>query len=140
MGQAWASAGALALLCALALVAQASPAALDTYVVAIPPSVDPIGTRGGYATLVVVADTAGTLTLVNADITAHDVVADDPGPGTNAWCTRFAGHGYCPLFASRIVGIAGETPVEGTQALEPGSTYGFHCSIHHWMQGTLVAI
>lgn len=143
MGKAWVSGGIVLLLGALPLVL-ASPAALDTKVVAIPPSVDPttgaIGTRGGYANAVAVVDVAGTLTFVNADISAHDLVAREAGPSDAPWCSRYAGQGSCPLFASRIVGLGGEAVVEGTDRLAPGATYGFFCSIHPWMSGTLVAV
>lgn len=122
----------------------ASPAALDTHALVVPPSVDPatgaVGARGGYAGSVVVADVAGTLTLTNADLIAHDLVAREPGPEDNPWCVRFAGFDPCPLFASPIVGMAGQATVEGTDQLVPGTTYPFVCSIHHWMQGTLIAI
>lgn len=142
MGQAWASvAGIVLVLTVLPLTTLASPAAIDTQIVAIPPSVDPVGTRGGYATLVAVADVDGTLTFVNADISAHDVIAEEPGPTDNAWCARYiGGHGYCPIFASRLVGVGGQAVIEGTDQLEAGTTYAFYCSVHHWMQGTIVAI
>lgn len=123
----------------------ASPAAIDTTILTIPPSVDPttgaIGTRGGYAPIAVVADVAGTLTITNADLTAHDIVSVAPGPADNAWCARFVvGHGYCPLFASPLVGLGRSAVVQGTEQLVPGATYPFFCSVHHWMEGTLVAI
>lgn len=131
------------LLC-LAPLALASPAALDAHVVTVTPTVDPttgtVGTRGGYASVVVVADVAGTLTLTNADLTAHDVVSKALGPDDNPWCGRYVGHHVCPLFASPLVGVGEQAQVEGIDQLKPGTTYEFFCSIHHWMRGTLVAI
>lgn len=139
----WASAAAIALL-TFAPVALASAAALDTYVVTVPPSADPttgaVGTRGGYLVAAVVADVDGTVTLVNADLSAHDVVSDALGPTDNPWCPRYVGHRFCPLFASPLVGLGGEAVVEGTDQLVPGTTYGFFCSVHSWMTGTLVAV
>ena len=143
MGQAWARA-AMALLLAASPLALASPAALDSMVIAFPPSADPttgaIGTRGGYANVVAVADVAGTLTFQNLDITAHDVIAHDLGPTDNPWCARYVGHHFCPLFASPLVGLGEQAVVEGTDQLQPGTTYEFFCSVHHWMTGTLVAV
>lgn len=142
MGKAGASV-AIVLLIALVPLSLASPAALDATVVAVPPSVDPngsVGTRGGYLNNVFVVDVDGTLTFVNADITAHDIVSEELGPTDNPWCARYVGHHFCPLFASPLVGLGGQTTVEGTDQLEPGRTYHFFCSVHHWMTGTLVAI
>lgn len=139
----WAGVAAAIILCLVPAVA-ASPAALTTHIATVPPSVDPttgqVGTRGGYAVTVVVADTAGTLTLTNLDLTAHDLVADELGPTDNPWCPRFVGHHDCPLFASPIAGLGDQVDVEGLAQLEPGTTHEFFCSIHHWMTGTIVAI
>lgn len=139
MGKAGASV-AIVLLIALVPLGLASPAALDATVVAVPPSVDPAGTRGGYLNSVFVVDVAGTLTFLNADIAAHDIVSEELGPTENPWCARYVGHHFCPLFASPLVGLGGQATVEGTDQLEPGRTYTFFCSVHHWMTGTLVAI
>ncbi|HET6403846.1 MAG TPA: hypothetical protein VFH78_04310 [Candidatus Thermoplasmatota archaeon] len=142
MGQAWARLVLASLL--LVPVVAASPAALDTRVVALPPSVDPstggVGMRGGYAPVVVVADVSGTLTFTNLDIAAHDIIAKQLGPTDNPWCSRYVGHHFCPLFASPLIGLGKEAVVEGTDQLQPGRTYDFFCSIHHWMTGTIVAI
>lgn len=141
MGAVGASLAILFLLIAVPLTL-ASPAALDGHIVTIPPSVNPltgqVGTRGGYATTVVLADVAGTLTLTNADLSAHDVVSQALGPASNAWCPCYVGPHYCPLFASPLVRLGGEGVVQGTEQLEPGTTYEFFCSVHPWMRGTLV--
>lgn len=143
MGKAGASV-AIVLLVLLLPLGLASPAALDTHVVAVPPSADPstgaVGLRGGYLNSVFVVDVAGTLTFTNADITAHDLVSTEDGPADNPWCARFVGHHDCPLFASPLIGLGKQGVVEGTDQLVPGTTYTFYCSIHHWMTGTLVAI
>ena len=144
MGKAGGSVALVLVLLAIPMTVLASPAAFDSIITTVPPSLDPttgaIGTRGGYASAVIVADVAGTLTLVNADITAHDLISDELGPADNPWCSRYVGHHFCPLFASPIVGLGGQAVVQGTDQLESGKTYSFFCSIHHWMTGTLVAV
>lgn len=143
MGRASARAALLLLVLAPQLVL-ASPAALDAYILGVPPSIDPltgkVGTRGGYAPSVVVADVAGTLTFTNLDIAGHDVVSAAEGTGSEPWCARFVGHHPCPLFASALVGFGESSVVEGIDRLEPGTTYGFSCSVHDYMTGTLVAV
>jgi plastocyanin len=60
----------------------------------------------------------------NLDFVDHDVVADAKGPdGT-------------PLFRSEIIGRGASSPVAGTEFLTTGD-YGFFCSIHPNMKGTL---
>ncbi len=143
MGKAWAC-GAIVALLALVPLGAASPLALASHIVVVPPGVDPstgsVGTRGGYLPGVVVADISGTLTLTNADIAAHDVISDAVGPTDNPWCWRYVGHHPCPLFASPLIGLGKQAKVEGTDQLVPGTAYTFFCSVHHWMTGTLVAI
>jgi len=139
----WASLATAIVVMTVLPVGHASPAALDSQIVTVPPSIDAahasVGTRGGYLVGVVVADVEGTLTLANADITAHDVVADADGPAGKPWCARFRDR-PCPLFASPLVGLGGQAAVAGTDELVPLATYTFSCSIHSWMTGTLVAI
>lgn len=126
------SIGALFVL--LVPAAFASPAGLDTHAVTA-------DKPGGFDYLVeaVVVDVAGTLTLVNADLRAHDIVAVDDGPADNPWCGRYA-YRECPLFASRLLGLGQQGPVEGTEQLTPLESYEFYCSVHPWMTGTLTAI
>ena len=57
--------------------------------------------------------------FLNLDVPQHDVVSDTPG-----------------LFQSALVGTGQTTPVNGVEALGPGS-YGFFCSLHPNMTGTL---
>lgn len=121
----------------------ASPAGLETHVLATPPSLDPgsVGTSGGYTPSFVVADVAGTLVLTNTDLRSHDLVSHELGPTDNPWCQDFVGHHFCPLFASPMAPpLGGQVVVDGTDQLVPGTTYSFFCSIHDWMEGTLVAI
>lgn len=65
-----------------------------------------------------------TLTYVNADIAPHDVMADENGPDG------------LPLFYSDVVGTGGQSDVRGVSSLPPGA-YGFFCSVHPSMTGTL---
>lgn len=123
------------ILLALALpVTTASPLGADTHVVTS-------DRPGGFDYVVeeVVVDVGGTLWLTNADLRAHDVVAVADGPSDASWCGRYANRG-CPLFASRLLGLAEQGEVEGTDQLTPLQSYEFYCSIHPWMTGTLTAI
>ena len=124
----------LALLVLAAPLALASPAGLDTFAFAsaTPNSFD-------YTVETVVADGAGTLSLVNADLRSHDIVATAAGPATNPWCARFATRA-CPLFASPLIGVGQQAVVAGTEQLTPLESYAFYCSIHPFMTGTLTAI
>ncbi len=78
-----------------------------------------------YATPVMVTEVGGPLTFVNLDIAQHDVVSRAQGPGG-------------PLFRSKLIGLAQTAPVEGLDRVEAGKTYGFYCTIHPGMQGTLI--
>lgn len=126
---------ALFLLLALAgPLGLASPLALDTHVVT---SEFP----GGYDYTVeeVLVDVEGTLTLTNVDLRAHDVIAVANGPPDNPWCDRYHWRA-CPLFASRLLGLAEQGPVEGIAQLTPLESYAFYCSTHPWMTGRITAI
>jgi plastocyanin len=95
---------------------------------------------GTYYTPAAVAEKDGTVTLVNADIQLHDVVAVDAyGPQTQPWCTSYP-LGKCPLFWTPLVALGQTTELQGTENLTPGETYKFKCSIHPWMQGTLATL
>jgi hypothetical protein len=43
-----------------------------------------------------------------------------------------------PLFRSRLSGIGEVVPVEGLDRVQSGRQYGFYCSIHPGMRGTLL--
>ena len=43
-----------------------------------------------------------------------------------------------PVFASRLGGLGEVVPVEGMDRVESGKQYGFFCSLHPGMRGTLV--
>lgn len=73
-----------------------------------------------YLTPAVAAAHGDTLRFTNLDSVAqHDVDSDQAG-----------------LFDSPLISAGESTLVAGVEKLEPG-TYGFHCSIHSWMKGTL---
>lgn len=92
-----------------------------------------------YTTQVVAVEQGGDLAFTNADLMRHDVISTAKGTDDAAWCDPYP-EGACPLFWSRLVGLGEETPVLGLDALEPGQTYEFFCSIHPGMTGTLVAL
>jgi plastocyanin len=109
----------------------------------------PGGQFGGYATPVVVWHPGTDLTFASVDVASHDFVAMTPlAPGaTRSWCDAFA-DGSCPIFWTPLLPLRPSPPpvyvVQGLdQALaegyiRSGGTYGFKCSIHNNMTGTLV--
>jgi hypothetical protein len=72
-----------------------------------------------YATPVMATVRGGDLQFLNLDIQEHDV-------------TSTAG-----LFKSDLIGVGQTASVAGVTNLPPG-TYGFYCSIHPGMRGTLL--
>ena len=72
-----------------------------------------------------VTQPGGPLSFVNLDVVQHDVVAKDKGPDGG------------PLFKSKLIGLAESAPVEGLEKVQSGQSYGFYCSLHPGMQGTL---
>jgi outer membrane protein assembly factor BamB/plastocyanin len=93
----------------------------DTNIVA-----GPGATYSGYATPVVTTKVGGPVSFVNLDPVQHDVTSDARGPDGR------------PLFASRLSGIGEVVPVEGLDRVQAGQDYGFFCSIHPGMRGTLL--
>lgn len=77
-----------------------------------------------YTTPNVTMDQGERLTFQNLDVVGHDVTATQRGPDGRA------------LFRTPIIGGGQEVFVEGSQYLTTGS-YGFVCSIHPEMTGTL---
>jgi len=113
------SRAAVAGLLALPLVAASSPStAAKQNVIA--------HSTAGYANPAVVIEEGDSLDFINADPLGvnHNVVEDLVD---------------APRFASATVpgGIA--TPVDGVEALAPG-TYAFFCSLHPWMKGALEVV
>lgn len=70
----------------------------------------------------------GTVTLVNLETIAHDVVSSDTGPNG------------LPLFQSRqTAGTGDRADVAGVAGLEPG-LWPFFCSLHEAMRGTIEVV
>ena len=80
----------------------------------------------GYLTPVTTTSVGGALSYTNEDISRHDVVADDRGSDGQ------------PLFSSVLAGLNETVPVSGTDRLQSGKQYAFHCSLHPGMHGTLI--
>ena len=77
-----------------------------------------------YLTPEITIDQGDRVLFTNTDVADHDVLARDNGPTGK------------PLFRSELIGFGRTAPVEGTEYLTTGS-YGFLCSIHPQMEGTL---
>jgi polyvinyl alcohol dehydrogenase (cytochrome) len=90
-------------------------------IVAVPGS-----TYTTYATPVMVTQPGGPLSFMNFDLPQHDVVADDKGPDGR------------PLFQSKLSGLGEVAPIEGLERVKSGNTYGFFCSLHPGMRGSLI--
>jgi polyvinyl alcohol dehydrogenase (cytochrome) len=84
----------------------------------------PAAANAGYATPRAIVARGGSVTFANGDAAQHNVVA-----------TRNGADGR-PLFASALIGVGQTTDVSGVAKLAPGD-YGFVCSIHAGMKGTL---
>jgi polyvinyl alcohol dehydrogenase (cytochrome) len=72
-----------------------------------------------YATATVTVPRGSTVDFLNLDVPQHDVRSTTAG-----------------LFASELIGTGQTAPVTGVDRLGPGS-YGFYCSLHPNMKGTL---
>ncbi len=97
----------------------------------------------GYATPAMVVQADGTLEYTNLDIVKHDVVqdvkADGFGGSSDApWCGEYTQLPECPLFRTPLLGLGETAAVDGLDRLEPGATYGWYCTLHPGMKGTLV--
>ena len=90
-------------------------------IVAVPGS-----TYTTYGTPVMVTRPGGPLNFMNFDLPQHDVVADDKGPDGK------------PLFMSKLSGLGEVAPIEGLENVKSGQTYGFFCSLHPGMRGSLI--
>jgi plastocyanin len=67
----------------------------------------------------------GSLSFTNLDVVQHDVTANDNGPDGR------------PLFQSKLIGLGETAVVTGAEKLPAGRSYGFYCSLHPGMKGTL---
>lgn len=86
----------------------------------------PGATNAGYLTPVAITSAGGELTYTNGDIVRHDVVADAKGTDGQ------------PLFKTPLIALGESAPVAGLDRVEAGKQYGFHCSLHVGMKGTLI--
>jgi plastocyanin len=86
----------------------------------------PGATSTGYATPVMATQVGGPVSYVNLDPVQHDVTSDAKAPDGQ------------PLFKSKVSGLGEVSPVQGLDRVQSGQTYGFYCSIHPGMRGTLV--
>jgi plastocyanin len=77
-----------------------------------------------FGSSVTTIDQGETVTFQNADISGHDVTANQTGDDG------------APLFKSELVSPGSSGPVAGTEYLTTGS-YDFYCSIHPGMEATL---
>lgn len=101
----------------------------------------------GFLPPAVVVAPGETLTYTNFDIHgAHNVVASDAFHSRKAarklkWCSSFE-KGKCPLFWSRTVfpwpPNNNSTAVLGLTFVKSGTQYGFICTWHPGMKGTLL--
>ena len=102
----------------------------------------PAGFAAGFLTPVVVAPQGEGVTFANADIAPHNLIATDAFiPKKKAkkvkWCSAYD-KGKCPLFWSETITAGQSTQVLGLERAKPGKQYGFYCSLHPNMRGTLV--
>ena len=102
----------------------------------------PGGFLAGFLPPVVVVAPGEGITYANADIAPHNFVAYDAfmtkkQARKGKWCSGYDS-GKCPLFWSQTITAGETTEVLGLENLESGKTYGFYCSLHPGMKGTLI--
>lgn len=102
----------------------------------------PGGFIAGFVPPVVVIAEGEAINYTNADLAQHNFVADDAFLPKKAakkakWCSGFD-RGKCPLFWSPTIGIGEATEVLGLERLAAGDQFGFLCTLHPNMKGTLV--
>lgn len=117
----------------VAVIPHAQSALPETAVVA-----GPGAWSSTYATPLVVYEEGGSVVFRNADLLNHDVVSIERGGDEAPWCVGYA-KGDCPLFWTPLIGLGQSVPVYGLDATVPGDTYRYYCTLHPWMNGTLVA-
>ena len=102
----------------------------------------PGGFLAGWIPPVVVIAEGEGITYSNADIAPHNFIAVDAVLPRKAakkakWCSAYD-KGKCPLFWSPTIGTGETTEVLGLSRVKSGEQYGFFCSVHPNMQGTLI--
>ena len=119
----WKRAVGAALLSAAAASLAATPAsAAQTTLVA-----GPYAAVTGFATPQVVLNEGDGLSFLSADVSGHRVEA-----------TSYDAEGM-PLFSSPLASVGQTVPVFGVETLAPGS-YGFFCTLHTTMTGTITVL
>ena len=127
------SAFAAGLTLVMAIVSPASAAEVATA---------PGGFVAGFVPPVVVIAEGEAINYTNADVAQHNFVADEAFLPKKAakkakWCSGFDS-GKCPLFWSPTIGTGESTEVLGLERLAAGDQFGFLCTLHPNMKGTLV--
>ncbi|MFN2389950.1 MAG: hypothetical protein ABR575_10160 [Actinomycetota bacterium] len=97
---------------------------------------------GSFAPPVVVIAEGEGIRFTNGDLPRHNLTAADAFLSKKAarksqWCSAFD-PGRCPLFLSPTITTGQSADVRGLQRVRSGSEYGFLCTIHPNMTGTLV--
>jgi plastocyanin len=93
-----------------------------------------------FTTPVAVVAVGDNLTFLNGDVQPHGLASDAVGAQDRPWCGFFDA-GQCPLFWAAVTDAGFRSnPVKGTDQLVAGQTYGFHCTVHPNMRGTLIAV
>lgn len=118
------------------LAATASPAGAAVAVTG------PGGFLAGFVPPIVVIAPGEGITYANADVAPHNFVAYDTfltkrQAKKTKWCSGYDA-GKCPLFWSDTITAGKATEVLGLDKVKSGKSYGFYCSLHPGMKGTLI--
>lgn len=111
--------GGIALVLGLAVLMPSSAAAANQRIVAFIGAVS-----SNYQTTSVTMSKGDTVSFQNLDLAPHDVTS------TKLKKKR-------PIFQSRIVNFGATTPVTGVHKVKARKSYGYFCSIHPYMKGTI---
>lgn len=96
---------------------------------------------GVYVSPTTVSAKAGPVVFVNLDAAAtgqHNIKSDAFGPNSAPWCGAYPS-GRCPLFVSALVGMGGTSNADLRNTVV-GESYGFTCTLHPNMRGTLQVV
>lgn len=126
------------LLAAVAALVAASPSPAHAAVAVTGPG----GFVAGFLPPVVVIAPGEGITYANADVAPHNFIAYDAflnkkQAKKTKWCSGYDA-GKCPLFWSDTITAGKTTDVLGLQNVKSGDSYGFYCSLHPGMKGTLI--
>lgn len=121
----------LALSVACGVAAASAPAASAATIYA-----GPQAASFNYLTPHVTISAGEPLTLMNYDLVSHDVTSED----TYRPRKRKGQRRRRPprlLFGSALIGFGQSAPVNGAERMKPGRSYGYFCSLHPSMTGTI---